>query len=177
MISRKANGASALALNGRKVWSGETSAGGGAVGLWVDSYSHLSVDRFVIAGESQPGALSFLYTEGLLGAGQSQKNWIEQKDSKFRFGIGAVREDSAGRAKWNFVGSGFTLWSPKGPDYGIAEIVVDGAAVATVDLYTAQPLSSQPVFSKSGLADTFHAVTLQPRKGRLVVDSLEVSSR
>jgi hypothetical protein len=46
--------------------------------------------------------------------------------------------------------------------------------VATLDLHTERVQPSQPVYSKSGLADTFHAVGLQPKSAWLVVDSLEV---
>ena len=152
------------------------SAGGGAIGLLAESHSHVSVDRFAIAGKAEPGTLSFLHTEAWLGAGEDPANWLEQRDSAFRFGVGAVRSDGRGRAKWNFMGSGFTLWSPKGPDYGTVEVRLDGAVVATVDLHSAQSQPSQPVFSKTGLADTFHALVLQPKSGHLVVDSLEVSN-
>ncbi len=177
-LRREASGALTLALgvDGLQVWSGMTTPGCGAVGLWVDSHSHLSVDRFAIEGEAQAGTISFLYTEGLLGAGESHKNWIERKDASFRFGLGALGPDGGGRVKWNFMGSGFALWSPKGPDYGTAEVVLDDAKIATVDLHAAQTQPSRPVFRKTGLADTFHAVALQSIKGRLVVDSLETIS-
>ena len=151
------------------------SASGGAIGLLAESHSHVSVDRFAIAGKLKPSTLSFLYTEAWLGAGEDPANWVEQRDAAFRFGVGAVRRDDGGRAKWNFMGSGFTLWSPKGPDYGKVEVRLDGVAVVTVDLHSAQGQPSQPVFSKTGLTDTFHAIVLQPQSGRLVVDSLDVS--
>lgn len=175
-IRRQAKGTLALALDGEKVWDGTMNAGGGAVGLWVESHSHLSMERFAIAGESQPGTLSFLYTEGLLGAGEGPANGSVRKDATFRFGVGAVGSSAQSRAKWNFMGAGFTLWSPKGPEYGIADIVLDDATVGTVDLHSAEPQSSQPVFHKGSLTDTFHAVSMRPKEGRLVVDSLDVIS-
>jgi hypothetical protein len=175
-IKRQANGTLALALDGREAWNGATNAGGGSVGLWVESHSHLSVERFAISGEAPPGTLSFLYTEGLLGAGESAANWSVRKDSTFRFGVGAVGSSAQSGAKWNFMGAGFTLWSPKGPEHGIVDVVLDGATVGTVDLHRAEPQSSQPVFHKGSLTDTFHAVAIRPKDGRLVVDSLDVIS-
>jgi hypothetical protein len=151
-------------------------ASGGAIGLMAESHSHVSVDHFVIAGKREPNTLSYLFTEGWLGAGEKPADWDERKDSAFRFGAGAVRRNAGGRVKWNFIGAGFTLWSPKGPDYGNTEVWLDGALAGTVDLHSAQPLPSQPVFRKTGLPETFHAVALQPKSGRLVVDSLDVSS-
>ena len=175
-ITRKANGATTLALDGKEVWKGMTKASVGAIGLMAESHSHVSVDRFTVAGKSQQNTLSYLYTEGWLGAGEKPADWDERKDSAFRFGTGAVRREAGGRVKWNFIGAGFTLWSPKGPDYGTTEVWLDGALAATVDLHSAELLPSQPVFRNTGLPDTFHAVALQPKSGRLVVDSLDVIS-
>jgi hypothetical protein len=174
-IGRQANGATTLALDGKEVWRGSMSASSGAIGLLAESHSHASVDHFAIAGKSEPSTLSFLYMDAWLGAGENPANWVEQRDAAYRFRVGAVRRDDGGRAKWNFIGSGFTLWSPKGPDYGKVEVRLDGVAVVTVDLHSAQGQPSQPVFSKTGLTDTFHAIVLQPQSGRLVVDSLDVS--
>jgi len=142
--------------------------------LFVESHSHLSVDHFAVAGKIAFNTLSFLYTEGWLGAGENPADWVEQKDRTFRFGVGAVRRRDGGQVKWNFAGSGFTLWSPQGPDYGAAEVWLDGALVATVDLHAVQSQPSQPVFRQTGLADAFHTLILQSRRGRLVVDSLDV---
>ena len=133
-------------------------------------------DRFAIAGQPLPGRLSYLYTEGLLGAGENPADWVEQTDSAFRFHIGAVRRGEGGRVKWNFLGSGFTLWSPKGPDYGVVEARLDGELVATLDLKAPELRPSQPLLHKTDLPDTFHALSLEPRDGRLVVDSLDVLS-
>ncbi len=176
IITHHADGATALALEGEQVWKGLMGAGGGSIGILAESHTHVSVDRFAIAGEWEPGTLSFLYTEAWLGAGEDPNHWLEQNDPAFRFGAGAVRRDSNGRAKWNFIGSGFTLWSPKGPDFGAVEVHLDGDVVATVDLHSVRLERSEPVFLKTGLTNSFHAVALQPKSGRLVVDSLDVSN-
>jgi hypothetical protein len=162
-----------LALGGRHVWSGSMSAATGAVGLLAGANSHLFVNHFRINGEPSRGNLAYLYTDAWLGAGENPADWIEQRDPRFRFGVGAVRRAAGGRAKWNFVGAGFTLWSPTGPEYGSMEVRLDGAVVATVDLHRTQQRPSAPVFTKKGMADTFHAVVLLPKTGRLVVDSLD----
>jgi len=175
-IGRRAIGATTVALDGKEIWRGAMGGGDGALGLLVESHSHLTIQRFAAAGQPQASQLSFLHTEGWLGAGENPANWVEQEASAFRYGVGGVHRDDNGRAKWNFLGSGFTLWSPQGPDYGTVEVWLDGELLAAVDLHRAQPRPSQPVFRKTGLADTFHAVTLQSKSGRLVVDSLEVSS-
>ncbi|MCL5283764.1 MAG: hypothetical protein M1330_03520, partial [Armatimonadetes bacterium] len=175
-IIRRANGETVLALDGKEVWSGTMSTDVGSIGLLAESGSHLAVERFVVAGSPRPGTNSYLYTEGWLGAGENPADWIERQHPAFRFGCGAERRDGGGRLKWNFSGSGFTLWSPKGPDYGSVALWLDGEAVATIDLQSAVLQASQPVFSRGGLADGFHALVMLPRNGRLVVDSLDVIS-
>ena len=183
-VQRKANGATVLALDGKAVWTGtmEPDQGAigkfdqGAIGLLASPHSHVSVDRFAIAGQPLPGKLSYLYTEGWLGAGENPANWVEQTDPAFRFRVGAVRRAEGGRVKWNFLGSGFTLWSPKGPDYGVVEARLDGELVGTLELKAPESRPSQPLLHKTGLPDTFHALSLEPRGGRLVVDSLDVHS-
>lgn len=173
-IERQANGETSLALDGKEVWRGTMTASDGAIGLMAKSHTHVSVDRFAITGKSEPGILSFLYTEAWLDAGENPANWVEQKDAVFRFGTGVVSRDGSRFAKWNFMGSGFKLWSPKGPDYGTLDVRLDGVMVANLDLHSAEMQPSQPVLSKTGLPDTFHAITLQAKSGRLVVDSLDV---
>jgi hypothetical protein len=54
---------------------------------------------------------AYLCTDAWLVAGENPAGWIEQRDPRFRFGIGAVRRVAGGRAWWNLVGVGFTLWS------------------------------------------------------------------
>ncbi len=174
VVRRQTHGATTLALDGKEVWRGALSASRGAMGLLADPHSQAFVHRFAIAGKPERSTLSFLYTEAWLGAGENPAQWVEQRNAGFRFGVGAVRRNEGGRAKWNFMGQGFKLWCPKGPDYGKVEIRLDGDAIATVDLHSNQAQPSQPVLSKDGLTDTFHAVVLLPESGRLVVDSLEV---
>ena len=175
-IEHNSGGATKLVLSGQAVWNGQMPATHGVVGLLAEAGSHLFVERFRLGGKSEPGRLAYLHTEAWLGAGEDPAGWIEQRDDGFRFGIGAVRCGDGGRAKWNFIGTGFELWSPKGPDYGTVEIRLDGAVVGTVDLNSADPQRSVPVCSRKGLRDTFHAVVLEPKTGRLVVDSLDVTA-
>lgn len=174
-IIRRANGETMLSLNGKEIWSGTMSAHAGSIGLLAESGSHLSVERFAVSGSPKTGAISYLYTEGWLGAGEDPADWIELQSSAFRFGIGAERRNGGGRLKWNFQGSGFTLWSPIGPDYGHVDIWLDGKALPTIHLHSAAPQASQPVLSREGLSDDFHALVMLPRSGRLVADSLDVT--
>jgi hypothetical protein len=68
------------------------------------------------------------------------------------------------------------LWSPRGPDFGKAEIRVDGRPATVVNLYAEQPTPSQPVWTSQNLRGPFHGVVWQARTGLLPVDCLQVEN-
>ena len=146
----------------------------GAIGLWVEPHTHLSVERFQIEGKPLPTNLSYLGMEALLGAGEKLENWQERSGPEFRHGIGLVAKQPQARVKWNVTGQRLTLWSPRGPDFSEAEIRVDGERAAVVNLYAEKPEASQPIWSSKKLPGSFHAVVWVARSGRLPVDSLQV---
>jgi hypothetical protein len=162
-----------IRLNGREVWQGVLPVPRGAIGLWAGRASRVAARRFTIAGRALPASFPFLYTEALLGAGQNLADWDEVESPLFRFGKGAAHKGRGGRVKWNFRGTGFVLWAPGGPDYGKMEVLLDGKRLHVVNLNARRPKTSEPVLRVSGLPDTFHAVVVKGRSGRLVVDSLD----
>lgn len=146
----------------------------GTLGFLAGKNSYVRVEKFEILGDEKPTTLSYLYTEGLLGAGQGFVGWQKIQSSIFRFQEGALSNDHNGRIKWNFSGTGFDLWQPKGPEFGNIEILLDGKSVGLVDLNHSEEIHSHVVFSIRNLYDGFHAVVLKAANGRLVVDSLDV---
>ncbi len=118
----------------------------------------------------------FLHTEVLLGSGASPEEWGDLTDAGFRFRVGAVSKLAKARAKWNVIGSALKLWSPRGPQYGIIEVRVDGQTRGRIDLHSENAVPSQPVWAETGLPDTFHAVVLIVESDRAPLDSLEVST-
>ena len=177
-VQRQA-GRLAIRLDGRDLWAGQSPSGGnptGLLGLRLDPNSHLVVQRFQIEGAPKPARMSFLWTEALLGAGESPADWTETTPAAFRYGSGAVSKGASARAKWNIIGHGLQLWSPRGPGYGTAEVRVDGQIAATLDLHADAETSSQPVWSVTGLPDTFHAVVVAAGSGRIPVDCLEATT-
>lgn len=146
----------------------------GAVGLLAMPDTHVEIQRFAIAGVGEPLTVTGLPTEGLIGAGVNMEQWDEREDEAFRFGTGVIRKEPGGRAKWNFIGSGFSLWSPLGPEFGTVEVLLDGKPIATLDLRSPTMETSRPLLSRSGLPPGRHAVVLRAGQGRLVVDTLDV---
>ncbi len=179
-LHRGPDGSTILAANGQSLWTasplqrGETSAA--TIGLLAEPHSHLSVERFRIAGQPLENKLCYLYTEGLLGAGEKPADWQERRESTFRYGVGAVSRRSQGRIKWNVVGTRVTLWSPRGPAFGKIEIRLDGQQQAVLDLHNTGPIASRPVWTSGRLPEVGHAVVLHSVSGVFPVDCLETAS-
>jgi hypothetical protein len=179
-LSRKPDGSTTLAANGKPLWTAGATKNAettpGAIGLLVEPNSHLNVDQFKIVGEPVKGGLTYLYMEALLGAGEKLDNWQERHEAGFRYGVGVVSKRSDARVKWNVIGSGMTLWSPRGPEFGKVEIRIDGQRAAIVDLHSSNPEPSRPVWTSEKLSDAGHAIVLQGVSGVFPVDCLTVGN-
>jgi hypothetical protein len=179
-LHRGPDGSTTFAANGQLLWTAHPNQGGeksaATIGLLVEPHSHLGVERFRVAGEPLENKLSYLSTEGLLGAGEKPADWEDRRDWIFRYGVGAVSRRPCGRIKWNVVGTRMTLWSPGGPAFGKIEVRLDGRRQAVLDLHTAGPVASRPVWASGRLPDGGHAVVLQSISGVFPADCLETAS-
>jgi hypothetical protein len=170
-----------LFLDDRAVWTGEllprwgSGVHPGMLGIAVEPHSHLMVEQFTIQGKPQLAVINYLFTEAILGAGGSGKDWQELRGAEFRYRLAAMSKVAGARVKWNVEGRQFTLWSPRGPEFGKAQVKVDGRALADLDLHAERLTSSQAVWKSPRLEDGPHAVVLTATGGRLVVDSIEVT--
>jgi hypothetical protein len=179
-LERKAGGGMTIEADGQELWTSPpdvamTGNNPGALGLWVEPDTHLFVERFQVRGDPVPARLSYIGMEALLGAGENLDHWSQLHSPQFRYGLGLVSKETPARVKWNVTGTSLTLWSPRGPDFGQAEIRLDGRRVAVVDLHADQFAPSQPVWTSGKLRGFFHAVVWQTLTGSLPVDSLEVA--
>ncbi len=81
-----------------------------------------------------------------------------------------------------FRGSGIEWVGYRGPDAGIASVQVDGGAPTQVDLYSPTATFQPVVFTKTGMSDTDHTLTITATgnrnaassAARVVVDALDV---
>ena len=94
--------------------------------MLVEPHSHLVVDRFRVAGRPVKGSLHYLYTEALLGAGERTDDWRERSGPDFCYGVCAIRVGQRHASNGTSSETRFTLWSPRGPEFGKIEIRVDG---------------------------------------------------
>jgi hypothetical protein len=178
-LERQPSGETRLLLDHQLLWAGNIPSlrharASSLLGITVQPHSHLVVERFLLRGKPQPAALNYLYTEAILGAGGSQNDWRELHGLECRYGLAAVSKAQGTRVKWNVEGRQLRLWSPRGPDFGTAQVKVDGRVLTNLDLHAARLTPSQPVWTSSHLKNGPHAIVLTATQGLLVVDSLEV---
>ncbi|MBI4559550.1 MAG: hypothetical protein HY706_18340 [Candidatus Hydrogenedentes bacterium] len=173
-LSHTADSLLTISINDRPTWSGHVLLVEGPVGILAKPNSRAAVHRFEIAGTRSNGRCSLLFTEGILGAGAAKDSWKNVEGPEFHYGKGAVSTRPSARAKWNFEGTGFTLWAPKGPQYGAAELFVDGNSLGTADFAATGIQASQPLLSRRDLKNAFHALVMVANKDQVPLDTLEI---
>jgi hypothetical protein len=178
-LDRRPDGQTRLFVDGRALWMGQIPPrrgnAGFLTGIEVEPHSHLVVQRYCIEGPPRPAVVNYLFSAAIVGAGGRQQDWEELRGAQGRYGVTARARQAGARVKWNVEGRQFTLWNPRGPEFGKAQVKVDGHVEGTVDLDAGQAISSAPVWKSVRLRRGPHAVVLTATDGRLIVDSLEVT--
>jgi hypothetical protein len=166
----------ALSIDGKLVWRGKFKDRlPGRVGLLALPHSGMDVKKFIVTGLPMQGFSPWLYSEGLLNAGNNPDNWtIVNKDSLFRFGTGALAKRDSARAKWSFKGSGFDLWAPGMKEAGTIQVILNGKHLADIDLHSDSPRKSSIIHSVRNLPQKNNALVIKGIKGRIVLDCLIV---
>ena len=119
-----------------------------------------------------PAVVRAVPLEGLLEAGEPDSAWTK-RTSGFRYGTGYVSSLEGARAKWNFLGRGVRLWSPRGPEWGDAQVVLDGKTVGDISLHADAEQASSVVWANESLPAGPHAVMIVRKDGAMPVDSVE----
>ena len=165
-----------LSIGNAKVWQGEVPTGPGCIGIMCEPRSRSLVRRLAITGPAAPARVRYLYSEAIIGAAQLWGDWPARESKAFRYGLGAVSAKGGLRAKWNFEGTALTLWAPKSPEFGQADLLLDGRRVATVDFSSDRENPSAPVYEAKGLSpETGHALILQAGPKSVPLDVLEIA--
>ena len=83
--------------------------------------------------------------------------WTQQSSASAYGGAIKYAAASGARSKLTFTGGDVAWVATKGPNRGMAEVWLDGAKVATVDLYSATAQARRVVFASNGLStvDTY----------------------
>jgi hypothetical protein len=174
-IQRSAGNIS-VSIDGKMVWSGNASIEAGSLGWLLQPDTYLSVSQFRIVGNMHPTHRSYLFTEGWLDIAEDPARWTEVNSQDFRYGLGAVSRGAPAAAKWSVIGHRFTLYSPKGPGYGIVRITVDGHSSSVLNLHAEKMEHSAPVWSGRAESGEGHAIEVTPLTPmQTPLDSLEVT--
>jgi hypothetical protein len=149
--------------------------GHGRLELYAEKESHIEVGEFLVSGSSDTGREALLATDALAGIGADTAEWRGVSGGHYRFGTGWESAKAQASAKWNYMGRGFRLWAPKGPEYGAFEVLVNGQRVATIDCKSAK-LEPSSIVLEHSLETGYHAVVIRALNGTMPLDTLEIES-
>lgn len=167
-----------LMIDDQIVWRGTLYAKDGKVipsqiGWYLEPRTRLEIAQLAITGEESPAHFFFDATDALLGAGENASNWKSHTEGfKSTKGFSTTRKDL--KAKWNVHGKRFTLWFPKGPEFGSVEVFINGESKGRVNLNASKLIPSKPLWKSDTFPDGDYAVTLSYFRGPMAVDCLEV---
>ncbi len=171
---RRENGQYTFFINGLKCWEGRLVSQPGLVGLSLNPHTYLFVDRFLVHGQQISGTVTYGFYEALVNAGNQDEDWEFREDPVFLYGRGAVSKKDSSFAKWNFEGKGFEVYAPKGPEYGMVNIYLDGIWLDRVSLKDIREKKSSVIFKSQTLEMRPHAVYIESTGALLPVDCIKV---
>jgi len=166
-------GRATVEIDGARVWEGDAPVRTGPLALLLEPGTNLEVDRFDVRGIPHPATQTWLGSEAVSGAGVAEGSYDRPAGPGWRFGTGIVCRTPHERAKWNFRGRAFRLWSPRGPPYARVQALLDGKPIGTIDLHADAETASAVVLERARLADGFHALVLKADDRPLPLDSLD----
>lgn len=179
VVQVEAAGQTRVQLDGRQIWQGALPPAQGVTGLLASSFTTVTVNRFAVGGAILRRGLTLLYTDVLVQGAQAAGDWNElsgDAGASFRFGVGAISkpEFASPRAKWNFIGTACTLWGPTGPQYGWAEVLLDGKPAGRVDFHSEKPGNARAMLRLGNLPPGYHAVVLRGHDRPIPMDSADI---
>lgn len=155
----------------------EAKAISAPIALVLQAFSRIECAKFQVSGSCEPYTLSYNAVDALLGAGQWLPDMqqvapqdVLQPDIWHRMDAGYVGEGKIA-AKWNVIGSQFTLVLPRSPAFGTLGVWVDGQYQGSEDLQG----EGQAFFTTSAFEMGCHAVRVAPLQGRIAIDKLLVT--
>lgn len=174
LLLENRSGVLTIQLNDQVLWNGNINiTTPRPLALIAHEFSILHCDKFQIVGNCFPYELHLNAFDALLGAGQLMNDWKKDPSLVYSGTDGFVGEDNV-KGKWNFIGDGIVVFSPKSPDLGEMDIWIDGYFYHTVSLKSASNSPSAPVCEISGLAQGRHCLVVKPRSGKIVLDMVTV---
>src|SRR6266850_2497213 len=125
---------------------------GGRKIRWFDEYDKIDLGKAMMTRRIDQTAPSITYTAG----------WAQDGGSRPWSGGSAAYSTTAGtRATFTFTGTSVSWIGARGPQTGIARVVLDGVLVAEVDTYKTTEEIQANVYSATGLAAGTHTLTIE----------------
>lgn len=169
------SGRTAISINGTLSAELDTPiAQSRPLALVAGSSSIINVSQFRVEGSPQPYTLRLSGLEGLLAGGQHTDWWQIETDSQFLYGKGYTCDLGGKRGKWNFVGNGFTVYAPCGPDYDSMEVWLDGYYLSNIRLHAEELQPSKALYTFTGMEMGKHALEIRTAEGKAVIDTIEI---
>lgn len=133
------------------------------IGLFVDKFSNLECTAFKVDGSPQPAVFRYNMYDALLGGGWGTVNFRSEYDTL----VGNKR------VKWNVYGTCFELRGICGPEYGSADVVVDGVKLANVSFFS-ETVTEKTIYASQTIPAGAHGIALIPVDGNIPVPVLEI---
>jgi len=129
------------------------NGGSGYTKIWrFDEYDKIDLGRATMTTRIDQTAPSITFTAG----------WAQDGSSRPWSGGSAAYSATAGtQATFTFTGTSVSWIGARGPQTGIARVVLDGVLVAEVDTYKTTEEIQANVYSAAGLAAGNHTLTIE----------------
>jgi len=119
---------------------------------WFDEYDKIDLGKATMTRRIDQTSPSITYTAG----------WVQDGSSRPWSGGTAAYSSTAGtQATFTFTGTSVSWIGARGPQTGIARVVLDGVLVAEVDTYKTTEEIQANVYSATGLAAGNHTLTIE----------------
>ncbi|MBM7567379.1 hypothetical protein [Paenibacillus sacheonensis] len=166
-----------IASNGDTVFADVAcdSEGDRPLALIAHEWSNFACRTFELRGNAGRYELGFNSFDALLGAGQRAGDWTapDVDASLFRSGAAFIGRQQL-KAKWNVIGSGFELHAPTSPDWGKADVYVNGVWSGTISYWSKQAEQSRCVYSSGTLPQGRYGIQLVASEGSFPLDRIVV---
>jgi hypothetical protein len=110
-----------------------------------------------------------------------QGQWEQNKSDSYSAMTESVTSTAGSSVRLRFVGSGVRWLGSKGPDYGWAQVLIDGELVATIHCNATRDLSLQEIFVTRSLSYGSHEIEIRAlpdaadaRQGLVGIDALDI---
>jgi hypothetical protein len=131
----------------------------------------IEVFKFQINSQPKVQPIIYLASEAITGAACKSTDWKKTYHSLFKYKEGYISDKNSARAKWNVIGSEFSIISPKHPKLGKATLIVDGNKITELNFYTTKAQKSTEIYTFSAPYGK-HAIILEKKEGIIVIDCL-----